>query len=327
MTLDLGRIIGRSFSMCWRHRWLWLLGVFGGGGFGLRGSFSGPGNGRDSGSTSAQVQAFLNEWLWLIVLVVVVLVVITLVTFLLSCVAVPAATWAGLKLDAGESTTLGGAWRAGVSRFWVYLRLSLLRGAIAVGTLLLGALLVLVGVAIFATTGAGSLWVLIPLGLVLVLALIVTLAVLGFLFAWSDRMPVLLGVGAVYALRTSARLARRFWGDTLLFAIVMGVIAFALGLGVLLAAIIASVPGAVVILAGLGANSTLVIGIGVVLVTLLGGAVFLAGGGFTGSLVQVAYAMACRDLCLAGGLELSPGITSPVAPLPAGLPVSPPAPA
>ena len=29
MTFDLGRTLSRSFRISWRHRWLWLLGVFG----------------------------------------------------------------------------------------------------------------------------------------------------------------------------------------------------------------------------------------------------------------------------------------------------------
>lgn len=325
MTLDLGRIIGRTFSICWRHRWLWLLGVFGGGGFGFRANYSGPGNGR--GSTSAQVQAFLHEWLWLIIVVTIVILVVALVAFIISCIAVPAATWAGLALDAGEPATLGIAWRQGVRRFGVYLRLNLLRFAISLGVVVVVAVLVLAGVVIFAVGGRGTLLLLIPLGILVFLAVIAALLYLAFLFAWSDRMPVLTGVGAVEALRSSARLARRAWGDTLVFAIVMGVIVLGIGIGVLVAGLVVSIPGIILVVVGVIGNSALVTGIGAIWVVLIGGAVFLAGGGFAGSLVQVAYALAGRDLCVTHGVDLSPDIPVPVFAPPAGPPALPYAPA
>ncbi|MDQ6919907.1 MAG: hypothetical protein M3Z98_11170, partial [Candidatus Dormibacteraeota bacterium] len=289
MTLDLGRILGRTFSITWRHKWLWLLGVVGGGSFGFRANFPGGGGGRGN-TSSAQVQHFLNDWAWLIILVVAVLLLVVLVTFILSCIAIPAATWAALALDAGEPATLGSAWRQGVRRFWVYVRLALLKLAIGLAVGIVAGALVLIGLLIFASAGKGSLLVLVPLAILLVLAFIAVAIALAFLFAWSERMPVLLGVGAVDALRTSARVARGAWVDTLVFAIVMGLVAGFIGLGVLVVAVVFAIPGIVIAFAGLAAGSSLAIGIGVVLALVLGGAVLIIGGGFVGALVQVGYA-------------------------------------
>ncbi|MDP9325810.1 MAG: hypothetical protein M3O87_04640 [Candidatus Dormibacteraeota bacterium] len=330
MSLDLGRVLGRTFSLTWRHKWLWLLGVFGGGGgIGFRDNFSVPTSSRNGPLpfTQDQLNVFLHDWGWLIIAVVVALVLIALVGFVVTCIAVPASTWAALALDAGEPATLGLAWRQGLRRFWVYFRLYLLRLLISLAVVTVAGLLVILGVLIFAGAGPASLWILIPLGIVLVLALIVASLVLAFLFAWSERTPIVLGVGAVDALRTSAHLARRAWADTLLFAVIMGVIATLIGLGVVVVAAVVAIPGVFISLAGLGANSSVIIGAGVLWVVLLGGAVFLVGGGYVGSLVQVSYAMACRDLCLSRGMELSPDIPLPAAAPPAGLPAAPPAPA
>src|SRR5437016_5428308 len=73
VSLDLGRVLGRAFSICWRQRWLWLLGVFGGGeSFGL--FFVGFPNGgatrRPRSGVSAvvitpdQLAGWLHDWAW-----------------------------------------------------------------------------------------------------------------------------------------------------------------------------------------------------------------------------------------------------------------------
>ncbi|MFY9614009.1 MAG: hypothetical protein WAT58_01300 [Candidatus Dormiibacterota bacterium] len=327
MSLDLGRILGRTFSITWRHKWLWLLGVFGGGTFGFRANFPGAGGGGNGGSSTAQVQQFLQDWAWLIVLAVIVVLLIVLASFIISCIAIPAATWGALVLDAGEPANLGAAWRQGVRRFWVYFRLALLKLLIGLLVFAVAGVLVLIGVLVYTSAGNGSLVLLIPLGILLVLALVIVSITLAFLFAWSDRTPVLLGVGAVGALRTSATIARHAWVDTLIFAIVMGLIAGIIGIGVVLAAAVFAIPGIIVAIAGLSAGSTVVIGVGVVLALLLGGAVLIVGSGFVGAVVQVAYALACRDICLNRGMQVSPDVPLPAPVQMAGLAAPPPAPA
>ncbi|HEY8741280.1 MAG TPA: hypothetical protein VIN56_11875, partial [Candidatus Dormibacteraeota bacterium] len=57
MTFDLGRVISRAFGITWRHRWLWLLGVFGGAGVG--GNYSYNTDSGRGGRTSGQVGQFM----------------------------------------------------------------------------------------------------------------------------------------------------------------------------------------------------------------------------------------------------------------------------
>jgi hypothetical protein len=327
VTLDLAHIITRAFEISWRHKWLWLLGVFGGGGgafAGVRGfpaGRSGQGGGNGA-ATASQLQAFLAQNLWIIALVAVAVALVVVLTFLVSCVAVPASIWAAINLDAGREVRLGQAWREGLRRFGPIFRLGLLRllimlalasPAIVAGLLLLGSL------SGGFTPEAGGLVLLVVLGLLLFVAGALLVAVA---LAWSERLVVLSGAGALAAVRQSWWLVRRAFLDTILFAVLMGLLAGVLGIGVGLAAAMVSVPGIVAAVVGWASQGPLLVA-GIGWIVILGLAVLLIGGGFVGSVVQVAYALACRDLCRRHGiplLEPLPAIDPPPAaaqPLPA----------
>jgi hypothetical protein len=301
MILDLGRILGRTFLICWRHRWLWLLGVFGGGGglgLGLRGGVT-------YAPTPARITTFVQDYaLWLGVAVVVVLLLL-IVGFAVTCIAVPASIWAGLMLDAGMPATLRQAWGEGVRRFWVYLRLYLLRFLINLALLLALGLLVTGGVALYGAVGRSRLVLLILVGVVLLIVLFATYIVITFLLSWSERVVLILGVGALEALRKSAWLARHSFADTLILGIVMGLIVGVIGVVVGVAGILLTIPGALVLVWGVTSGVLAIEIVGVLLSVVLGGGAFLLGAGFNGSLVQVAYALACRDLCQHHGLPLA----------------------
>ena len=254
------------------------------------------------------------------------ILLIALIGFLLACVAVPASIWAALALDAGQPATLGQSWRQGMRRFGRYFRLYLLRFLISLAIFAVVGLLTAAGVAIYSVAGKGALLVLVPLGVLLVLAWLVVSVVIAFLFIWSERTALILDQGAVAALRSSAWLARRSAGDTLIFAIVMGVIASVISLAETLVAVVIAVPGIIVLVIGASSGNTVVAVIGVLWIVILAGGFLLVGAGFIGALVQVAYALACRDLCLHHGL--APAGAAPVAAAPqSGLPSLPPAPA
>jgi hypothetical protein len=335
MSLDLGRILSRTFSICWRNRWLWVLGVFGGGGgigAGIQGGFNyspGAGTGRRGGSaiSEAQLTGFLHDWAWLLLLIGAVVLLIIVAAFLLACVAVPASIWSALTLDAGRPARLREAWREGVARFWRYFRLYLLRFLISVALLLLAVVMVGVGALIFASAGTGSLWVLIPLAVVFAIVFAIASILISFFFAWSERTAFILDVGAVAALRSSARLARGAWVDTLVFAVVMGVIVGLVDIGITIAAAVIVAPGVVLLVIGVLNDALAIAIIGALLAVVLGGGAFVVGAGFVGSLVQVSYALACRDLCQRFGMQVAPTIPVATKPAPSGLMAPPPAPA
>jgi len=321
MSLDLGRIVSRSFSITWRHRWLWLLGVFGGGGVGARGNYN-FGSSPRQGETIAR---FVSQHMALLVAALAVLAAIVLLSVLLACVAVPAATWAALQLDAGREVGLRLAWREGSRRFWRYLRLVLLKGlislVIAVAVAVLGGL----GYLVYAAGGPATLLLLVPLAVLLFVAFIGLLLVVSLGLAWSDRLLVILGVGAVDSIRAGWWLFRHNKLNTVVLAVVVGVINIGLGIALLLVAALAALPGIgmlVFYFAGPGASSLLAI-IGAAWVIVLGGGVFLVGAGFLGAFNQVAYALAARDLSVSNRLQALPEVigwdAGPATTVPLGL--------
>jgi hypothetical protein len=306
VTLDLGKVVSRAFSITWRHRWLWLLGVFGGGGLGGRASFNSgptPGNGGD-------LARFLGEHVGLVLAAIGLLLVIALVSFLVSCVAIPASIWAGLQLDAGRQTGLGAAWRAGRHRFWAYFRLALLKALLGFAVLSVFGILVAVGVAVYAAGGPGTLPLLVPVGVLLVFALVATVAVLTLGLLWSDRLLVILGLGAVDSMRAGWQLFRHNKLNTVVLAVVVGAIGLGISIAVAVAAAVVSIPGIVILVVyftGSGGSSLLAIG-GFTWVILLGGGTLLVGAGFVGAFSQVAFALAARDLAINDRLPTLPDV-------------------
>jgi hypothetical protein len=307
VNLDLARVITRALEISWRHRWLWVLGVFGGGGGTLAGLRAVPFGGRDQGADNAaatvsQVEALLAHNSWIVGLVVGAVVLVVVVAFLFSCVAVPGAIWAGLNLDGGREVGLGMAWREGLRRFGPFLRLNLLRLLIG---LLLAAPAAVSGLSLLGSLGSGRVH-LVGSVLLLVVSLLFSVAgsiLLAVALVWSERLIVISGAGALSSMRQSWWLVRRALVDTVLFAVLMGFLAGAIGLGVTAAAVVVALPGIVAALVGFSTVGPLFLA-GVGWIAIMGLAVLLIGGGFVGALVQVAYALACRDLCRRHGIEV-----------------------
>jgi hypothetical protein len=317
VNLDLGRIISRAFEISWRHKWLWLLGLFVGGGGGTLGGFRGftVSRGRDGGSvaeTVSQLQAFLAQNSWIVLVVLGALGLVVLLTFLFSCVAVPAAIWAALNLDAGREVRLGQAWSQGLRRFGPFFRLNFLRLLVA---LVLAAPVALSGLLLVRSLASGYG----PVAGSVVLLVLSSLLFFGgsllvsVALVWSDRLIVLSGAGALGSMRQSWWLVKRAFVDTLLFAVLMGMLAGFFGLGVALAALLVSVPGVVAAVVGFSSAGPVFIA-GVAWIVVVGLGVLLIGGGFVGSLVQVAYALACRDLCRRHGIQVVESLASDTPP-------------
>ena len=305
MSLDLGTVISRAFAITWHHRWLWLLGVFGGGGvtfsFGERltaGSFD-----------SNKVGPFIFGHLPLLVAIVIVLAVIGVISFLVYCVAVPAATWAGLQLDAGHQVGLRETWREGRRMFWRYLRLVLLKALL--GSAMLAAVGVLAGLGALIYTAGGpvTLLVLVPLGIVLIVLLVAAVSVLSVGLLWSDRLLVILGLGAVDSIRVSWRLFRRNKLNTVVLAVALYVFNLVSQFVFSIAALTLALPGIalVVIYFTSGVSSLLAI-LGVAWVVTVGGAILLLGAGWLGAFTQVAYALGARDLSISSNLGPLPEV-------------------
>jgi hypothetical protein len=137
-----GEVISRSFTIWWRHKYLWLLGALAGGGgaagpnfnfFNIPTGFNtGANNTAPSGATSPGSQSGVEFANWfaahigLLLAIAGVIVLVFLVLFVISCIAAPALIEAAAWHDGEERFTFGRAWNAGRTFFWRFLGFRLL---------------------------------------------------------------------------------------------------------------------------------------------------------------------------------------------------------
>ena len=227
--MGFGAIIKRAWTITWRYRALWVLGLFAGvAGSSGGGSFNSNFN---SGSTndftdtfssggSAAFESAMLRFLPLIVVVVLLLVVISIVWWILSVAAKGGLVFAVNEIEEGRPALLGKAWNAGFARFWSIFGVSFLLAlpALVVG-LVLGLLIVLPILVPLMRGGEPGLASFLPMCGVLILAvpvIIVLSILLSLLNELSVRYVMLSGKGAVAAIGESWRAFRSRFKDTML---------------------------------------------------------------------------------------------------------------
>jgi hypothetical protein len=306
-----GELVTRAFSIAWRFKYLWLLGILGGadvgsGGFGA--NFSGLGNvpngssggGTGNGSAAAEagqaVGRFLVDNLGLIVALGVLLLLLAVAWFLLSCVTTGSLVRAAAEHDAERPFGLGDAWRAGLRTFWSILGVRLL--GILLGLVVLVAIgaLAALGVVTAVSGPRGGLVAVVALGIVLVPVLIVLAILAGLVLILATRAVVLEERGAGAAVGRGVQLLRTRLGRVLLAWLIQ----VALGFGAALAVTIALIPvillAAGVVIAAVVAGGPLAavaIGIPAGLVLLVTG---VALTGVAGSYLSTYWTLAFRRL-------------------------------
>jgi hypothetical protein len=143
--VDYGRLIQQAWSLTWRYRFLWLLGILAGGGVGLpalNGNAGGSGwriSSDELGPPNTQVAKWTSDvsaWavanVGLLVMAGLLFVVLLVTLLILSLIAQGGMARATLELASGRSSTLSSAWQAGRQLFWRYAGLWLvLAGAAA----------------------------------------------------------------------------------------------------------------------------------------------------------------------------------------------------
>ena len=308
MTLDISRLLTRAFSLAWHHRWLWVLGVLGGTGVGYNLASAVPRGNFNGGVRGTQMGSFIADHVALLVGLAIAFAVIVLVAFIISCVAIPASIWAGLELDAGREVRMRTAWHEGRARFGRYLRLALLKLAIGLLVLAAAAVFVATGAAIYRAGGDVTTAPLVLGGLVLLLGLVAVSTIINLGLTWSDRLLVILELGAVDSLRAGWWLFKHSKLDTVVFGIAFWVARAVVGLVIAVLAGIAALPGIFLVVGAFQSSqaSLWLLIAGLTWILILGGGIELAGAGFLGALAQVGYAIAARDLCFSRGLQATP---------------------
>lgn len=312
--MQYGELITRSFTIVWRHRYIWLLAILGGADVGTL-SFNGnTGLQTINPGRAQQVGQFLQQNLGLVVAIILVLLVLALAWFLLSCVTTGALVRASAEHDAERPFGLRWAWRTGLGHFWSILGLKLLQILVVLAALVVVSVLILLGVLLLAGNQPGGGVALVVAGVLFLLLLIPFGILAGIVFIIATRSVVLEQRRVGAALRRSLSLLQARFGRTLLVWLLQ--VALSIGAGIVLAVPVLILLG---IAAGLtfgaaangGATAAVAVGVpfGLLLLVLL-----IVVAGVAGAYLSTYWTLAFRRL------ELDPP------PRPAAWPVYPPYP-
>jgi hypothetical protein len=228
-------VVTRSFSIVWRHKYLWLIALFSGeAGTGFSFSYWQPSNRTaDVGSAQQQVSTWLNDHAGLLVAIAVVWFVLVVAFFILAAICEGATVRASAEHDADRPFGLRQAWTMGVHTMWVIVRFRLLLVALYLPLVVLlvawlaGLLVALIN------NDAGAIFGLAVFGLLLVLVWLVYATYLFFLDRLGSRAIVLEERKAIAALGRAHRLLFKRLGRTLLVWLLS--IAVAIVIGIILA--------------------------------------------------------------------------------------------
>jgi hypothetical protein len=256
--MEYGAIIKQAWQMVWRRRFLWLLGMFAGGGAGFGNgvnyNFGGGGGGGRGGSgssvgpgagpTSEQINAWVMANVGLLIAIVVGALLLVLALIVVSFIARGGLTFATLELGQGRPGKP--AWRAGMRYFWRFVGIALIQVAViaaflAVG-LAFGALAFFVGFAVNQALG-------IVLGLLAVLVFLALLAVLipvgilaHIIIMYAERAMIDRDMGPISGLVEGWRIFRTRFGESLLVWLISAGLGIGVGIVTILGVIVLLVP-------------------------------------------------------------------------------------
>jgi hypothetical protein len=238
--MDYTRLVGEAWRLTWRHRFLWILGLFAGG---TLGSFGGsPMQWRGGGREAAQlppglvgpgedVARLLTANVGLVIAVAALAVVLGLALLVVSLISQGAVVRAAADLELGHASSLRLAWRAGVHLFWRYVRLTLALVGLAVAVAAaVGVVAVVLIAPVAAWQGAAAA---LPLGLLLAVVLVPAMIVggiaLSIVVLYAQRAIALDEVGAIESLRLGWRTLRGHLGESLLVWVIAAGLGIAAG--------------------------------------------------------------------------------------------------
>lgn len=233
-------IVGRSFAIAWRHKYLWLIAFFSGETAGTNFNFSyqpperpasvGVSRTPDFAAAQAQITAWIQNNIGLLSLLAVLWLALAIGFFLLAAACEGATIRASAEHDAERPFELTSAWRAGVARMWVIVRFRLILLLLGLPVLVVAGALV-VGAVAAAFNGKPALAIALGgFAALLFLVSIPYLVYLSFLDRFGSRAAVLDLVAARAALARAHRLLFKRLGRALLVWLLS--IAIALGIGI-----------------------------------------------------------------------------------------------
>jgi hypothetical protein len=261
-------LVTRSFTISWRHKYLWLLALFAGesGGsfsFNSPGSPSGslPGsNGSGSSPNLAGINQQITHWLadniGLILGASAAIILVAIAFFVLAAVCEGALVRAAAEHDAERPFGLRWAWQVGTATMGTMIRFRLLLIALGLPLLALFVGLALGFVAAITGQNGGAIAFLALFGFVFILAAIPYSIFLFFLGRLGTRALVLEQLGAVASLGRAYALIKGRLGRLLLVGLLSIAVGIVVGIGFLIVGAILVVPAVLITIAAYASHSS-----------------------------------------------------------------------
>jgi hypothetical protein len=319
--MDYGELLKSAWVITWRHKYLWLLGLFALGGGG--GPFSCSSN-VNSGSwqlnsgTLDVADFFSRHWVAIATLALVALL-LGIVWAIMSLIT-EAGLIAGVddRLQNRPEATLGAAWRAGLHSFWRLLGLVLFVGIVVV--VVVGVLLaMIITPLVIAGSGdgqasVGGIVAVVLFALFLFLLSLPVLIVLQIVMNWAFRSLVLEHTGVFASLKAGWRLFRRNVGKSLVVWVLSIGLMIGLGLALALPVVVVGIPIGLLIASsghspGPAAISALLL-VGLVALV-VGGIIKAATTTYFSSYWTIAWRRVTTPAAAGAALVSGPGTTTP----------------
>ena len=263
--MDYGEVLGRAWKIIWKHKILWIFGIFasfsrGGGGNGGSGNASrmtSPQTGPGGQNPFSQFEQFANQlgtWIenhiWVVVLFAILVLILIVLSIWLGTMGRIGLIRGTFKADTGaERLGFGELWKESTPFFWRVFLLSLLVG-LAILVVLVP--IILLGIVFGTVTLGVGLLCLIPFICILIPALIL----LGMVIQLGETGLVLENLGIMDGLRRGWQVFKDHIGPVLLIWLILAVIAFVVGIVIVIPLLVVLVPAFIAFFAGAdrGAN-------------------------------------------------------------------------
>ncbi len=252
--MDFGEVLGRAWKIIWKHKILWIFGIFagcsrGGGGGGSGGSgyrFGFPGSGQGPTPQVPEQDRFWLEfgnWIgahwWVVTLFILLVLLIVVIAIVLGTLGRIGLIKGTMRADGGaERISFVELWDESLPFFWRIFLLSLLVGI--VGFVLVLVLLVLAFGAAVLTLGIGLICLL-PLFCVLV----VVLWFVGIIIQLAETAIVVENLGILDGFQRGWDVARRNIGPVLIIWLILFIIGLAAGVLIAIPVLAIVLPAAI----------------------------------------------------------------------------------
>jgi len=242
MKLNIGKILTRSWQIIWKHKILWIFGVFagfaggrsGGNNGGSRSSSNGntPSYPGDFGQVEGQFREFIQQYLVIIIAVCLLILIISLVFYALGMMGRIGIIKGVTKVENGaEKLTFGELWSESMPYFWRFFGLNFL---ISLAFAIIIIPLILAGVL---TAGIGFACILPLLCVLIPIAWVVSL-----ILEQAQVAIVLENLSMLDGLKRGWEILKSDVGGIIVLALILGVAGFFIGIIIALPLILAFLP-------------------------------------------------------------------------------------